>query len=246
MQLPQPLLNATLLGREKRFLAHVRLEDGREVIAHCANPGAMRSCLPIGGPCRVSVRPEGSGRLGFSLQVVTVENTPVLVNTALPNTLVAEALAAGALPELGSGPWQRERPLPEGGRADFCQEGPPRRWLEVKAVSWALGQGWGAFPDAVTTRGARHLHHLAQRAQAGEPATLLFVVTRPDIQRLRPADELDPHFAQALRAAAERGVQLLARAIHFDKDTLTLGPRVSIELSSHLPMSKAPNPRYPG
>lgn len=230
MRLPGPLVRGTLLGREKRFLAHVRLEDGRQVVAHCANPGAMRSCLPLGGLCLLSQRPPAAGGLGWSLQLVWADGVPVLVNTAIPNKIVGEALAAGALPELGPGPWRPEQALPEGGRADFAAPGPPRRWLEVKAVSWALGEGWGAWPDAVSVRATGHLAHLRARVRAGEAATLLFVATREDVVRVRAAAELDPAFAAALQAARAAGVRVLGRGVRVDPAAgeLTLGGPVEI------------------
>jgi sugar fermentation stimulation protein A len=146
-----------------------------------------------------------------------LEGRWVSVDARLPNDLVAEALAAQRLePLLGYSSTRREVVFGQS-RFDFLLEAPQRRpcLLEVKSVTLVL-DGLGCFPDAVTRRGRRHLSELAAARREGHRAVALFVVQRNDAVGMRPHDESDPDFGQALRSAASEGVEIYAYACQVD------------------------------
>jgi len=211
MHFSQPLVPGTLLRRYKRFLADVRLEDGREVVAHCANPGAMLGIAAPGLPVWLLPADGPKRALAWSWALVEAEGGLIGVNTGAPNTLVAEALAAGRIPELGGYPSRRrEVRYGEASRIDLLLEAPgrPACYVEVKNVHLKR-QGWAEFPDCVTIRGAKHMGELARMVQAGFRAVVLYVIQRTDCARFRVAGDLDPGYHRALEAARQAGVEVL-------------------------------------
>lgn len=232
MRLPEPLVRGTLLKRYKRFLADVRLEDGGEVTAHCANPGRMIGCAEPGSQVVLSVSDRPGRKLTHSLELVRSGRTWVGVNTARANGLVREALESGELAELPEHDRLQPEPrIADGSRADFLLTGRHgRTWLEVKTTTLARGSV-AQFPDAVTARGLRHLRELAGRARSGDGAALLLVVNRGDCRRFRPAWDVDPAWCSGLLEAVEAGVRPVARSVRIRIPTLRLGRAMPIDLT---------------
>ena len=229
MKLP-PLHGGVLLRRYKRFLADVRLDDGREVTAHCPNPGAMSSCAAPGWRVALSHHPDPKRKLKWSWELSYNEDgVPILVNTARPNQVVGEALAAGQLPELaGYASLRPEVRYGEGSRVDFLLSDPARPdcYVEVKSVTLKLAPGLAAFPDAVTTRGEKHLRELMKVVAEGQRGVLLFLVGRGDVTRVRAAEEIDPRYAATLLEAQAAGVEVLAYRAAISEDSLGVSERI--------------------
>jgi len=214
MRFQTPLVAGRLLRRYKRFLADFVLEaDGREVTAHCPNPGAMTGLADPGMRCWLE--PAGPGRkLPFGWRLVDLpDGHRAGIDTSVPNRVVAEALAGGCIPPLAG--WPRVRAEVRMGarsRVDFLlgrDDGPPL-WLEVKNVHLRRDGAWAEFPDCVTARGARHLHDLAERAAAGDAAAMVYVVQRSDCTAFRLARDIDVAYARAFDDARRAGVRMMA------------------------------------
>lgn len=210
MEFPTRLLRGTLIRRYKRFLADIRLQNGRVVTAHCANTGSMLGCMAPGSAVYVSRRRGITRRLPYTWELVQVDGTWVGINTFYPNRLVAEAIESGLIRELrGYRSIRREVWVSRFSRLDLCLERPNRRcYVEVKNVTLAY-EGMAAFPDAITERGTRHLKELIRLRRKGEGAALVFVVQRGDCSAVRPADEIDKEYGIWLRKAAKAGVLIL-------------------------------------
>jgi sugar fermentation stimulation protein A len=212
MLLPQPLARGVLVSRYKRFFADVRLEDGREITAHCPNPGAMLGLNMPGLNAWVSAADGAKRKLAWTLELVEADGALVGINTLHPNRLVAEALAAGAIPELADyGVHRREVKMGEASRVDFVLEGAGRSrcWVEVKNCHLRRTGSLAEFPDCVAARSARHLRELAARVAEGDRAVQLFVIQRTDCDRFAACADLDPVYAAELLRAAEAGVEVL-------------------------------------
>jgi sugar fermentation stimulation protein A len=213
VRFPAPLLRGTLQRRYKRFLADIRLDDGRGITAHCANPGSMMGVAVEGARAFVSEHKDAKRKLPFSWQISEVDGVLIPVNASNPNRIVAEALADQVIPELsGYKDIRSEVKYGEKSRVDFLLAGGRRRkpcYVEVKNVHLMRQTGLAEFPDSVTARGVKHLKELAAAKSAGARAVMLFVVQRNDCNRLRPAADLDPAYAAALKEAAKAGVELL-------------------------------------
>jgi len=216
VEFTDPLVPGTLIRREKRFLAYVRLDDGEEVIAHTNNSGRMAGCQDPGSRVWLSPADKPGRKLKWTWEIVHVqpEGVAVGINTMVPNRLVEEGVRDGMIQQLAGYPTIRRevRYGNENSRIDLLLEGAddlPRAWVEVKNVTM-LERGRALFPDAVTTRGRKHLRELAAQVQAGERGVLVFVVQRSDAHEVAPADAIDPAYGQELRRAASAGVELLA------------------------------------
>jgi len=226
MRFVRPLIRGTLVRRYKRFLADVMLEDGREVTAHCANPGAMLGLNAPGMTVWLEPSDDPRRKLGHAWRLVELDGGHFAgIDTAVPNRLVAEALAEGRVPGLAG--YATVRPEVRYGtrsRVDFLLTAPgrPDAYVEVKNVHLRRADDWAEFPDSVTARGARHLAELAAMAAAGHRAVMLYVVQRTDCARFRLAGDLDPAYARAYAAARAGGVEALAHATRIDRDGVWL------------------------
>ena len=245
MRFPAPLVPGTLLLREKRFLAHVRLDDGREIVAHTNNTGAMRGCSTPGSRVWLSPAANPKRKLKWTWELIAIADSPASpdatvlagINTVLPNVLVADAVRAGAIPALAAFPLVRtevrygeERSRidvlaerGEGGIGDRC-------WIEVKNTTLVDAAGRGAFPDSPTERGRKHLRELGTMAEVGERTVLLFVVQRADIKSVQPADAVDPEYGEELRRAVGLGVEVMAWQAEVTVDGVTLARELPVVL----------------
>ena len=224
MRFPRPLVRGSLVRRYKRFLADIRLEDGRVVTAHCANPGAMLGTVDPGLPVWLLASDNPKRKLPWSWELVRAEGALIGVNTSNPNTLVPEALAAGKIPELrGYDSVRREVPYGKASRIDLLLEAPghPICYVEIKNVHLKRAD-WAEFPDCVTARGAKHMAELADMMRAGHRAVVVYVIQRADCRRFRVARDLDPGYHRALEAAREAGVEVLCYACEVAEDRIAI------------------------
>ena len=217
MRFSAPLVPATLIRRYKRFLADVRLASGEELTAHVANPGAMTGLDRPFSRVWLSGSDNPLRKLPLTWELVETDLGSgiefVGVNTQQPNTLVAEALKEGLIPELRH--YTSVRPEVKYGarsRVDFLLESPSRRpcCLEVKNVHLMRKPRVAEFPDCVTDRGAKHMEELAAAIGSGARAVVLFVIQIASADRFAVARDIDPAFAAAFHVARGQGVQMLA------------------------------------
>jgi len=228
----QPLIEGTLVRRYKRFLADVKLRNGSEVTAHCANPGSMMGCSEPGSKVLLSVHDDPRRKFKHQLEIIYAGRTPVGVHTGRPNAVVAEAIQRGKIEELaGYATLRREVPVGRDSRLDMVLEGNGLRscYVEVKNVTLAQ-DGVAYFPDAVTERGARHMSELTDLVREGNRAMVVFVAQRSDVKVFRPADHIDPDFSQALRDAAARGVEVLCFRAKVTRRGIGLDNKLEVNL----------------
>ena len=207
-----PLVEGTFIRRYKRFLADVRLNDGREVTVHCPNSGSMKGCLEEGAPVRLSAASPGTRRkTAYTWEMIYINRGWVGINTAVPNRLIAQAAEQRILPFFSDATMvRREVAAGNHSRMDLLverSEGP--LWVEVKNVT-LVEEGRALFPDAVTTRGTRHLEVLMDKVRNGGHAAMVYVVQRSDADRFAPAEEIDPVYAEHYRLAKRAGVAICA------------------------------------
>ncbi|HET6160607.1 MAG TPA: DNA/RNA nuclease SfsA [Dongiaceae bacterium] len=231
MRYAQPLIPATLLRRYKRFLADMAMADGQQITVHCANPGSMLSLAVAGRRCWLSHHPGTGRKLEYSWELEEAATGCIGINTARANTVVAEALAAGAIPELAGWPIvRREVPDGDASRLDFHLSGGngPDCWLEVKSVTMSRKPGLAEWPDARSSRGARHLEALSRLANGGAKAALLLLVQRPDCTAFRVAGDIDPVYAAAFAAVDRAKVRILAFDCSVSPDGIALRKPLTI------------------
>jgi sugar fermentation stimulation protein A len=236
MRFPGELVPATLIRRYKRFLADVELANGSITTVHVANPGAMIGLQAPGSRVWLSRSPNKARKLPLSWELVEADFGTGLelagLNTGHPNAIVAEALAADAIPELvGYTTIRREVKYGKASRVDFLLEasGKPSCYLEIKNVHLMRRARLAEFPDSVTARGARHLDELAAMAGQGFRAVMLYVIQIGSADRFALARDIDPAYGAAFDRAHAAGVEALAYKCALCVEEIRLSGPVPIE-----------------
>lgn len=214
------------LSRPNRFIAHVQIH-GKEEICHVKNTGRCRELLPTGARvyCQRSVNP--ARKTQYDLIAVKKGERLINMDSQAPNIAAGQWLAAGGLGKITD---LRPETTHADSRFDFSFTKDGRRcFLEVKGVTLET-DGVCAFPDAPTARGVKHLQGLARAAREGFGTYVLFVIQMADVKYLHPNDDTDPAFGEALRLAAEAGVQILAMDCQVTENTMTLRKPVPVKL----------------
>ncbi len=236
MRFHPPLEEGRLIRRYKRFLADIETATGELLTIHCPNTGSMFNCMVEGGQVWVSRSNDPKRKLPGTWEIAeTPQGRLACVNTARANPLVEEALHAGVITELnGFTGLKREVPYgQEKSRIDFRLDYPDgAAYVEVKSVTLGFdGTPIAAFPDAVTQRGAKHLRELAHLARSGVRAVQLYCVNLSGIDGVRPAEEIDPGYAAALREAKAAGVQVLAYGVNISAQEVWIDRPLTVLLN---------------
>lgn len=227
MRFSPELEQGRLLVRYKRFLADIETPSGELLTIHCPNTGSMFNCMMPGGQVWFSRSSDPKRKLPGTWEISeTPQGRLACINTGRANHLVEEALRAGVISELnGFTGLKREVAYgQEKSRVDFrldYADGPA--FVEVKSVTLGFdGSPVAAFPDSVTQRGARHLRELASLARDGVRAVLLYCVNLTGVEAVRPAEEIDPGYAAALREAVAAGVEVLAYGVQLSSQEIVI------------------------
>ncbi|MVO15336.1 DNA/RNA nuclease SfsA [Parasedimentitalea huanghaiensis] len=231
MNFATPLIPATLIRRYKRFLADCQLPDGREITAHCANPGSMMGLAEPGIRVWLEPNDDPKKKLDYGWRLVDHENGHFTgVDTSVPNRALRASLEAGEIIELAD--YETLRPevkYGENSRIDFLltQSGLPDCYVEVKSVTLMRQPGLAEFPDSVTKRGTKHLGELTKMVQQGHRAVMLYLVQRTDCQRFQLAADIDPAYAAAFDQAQAAGVERLIYSTNISPEEITLGAAIA-------------------
>jgi sugar fermentation stimulation protein A len=230
MRFQTELVPATLIRRYKRFLADCRLADGREVTAHCANPGSLMGLAEPG--MRIWLEPNDDPRkkLKFGWRLVELSDGGFVgVDTSVPNRALRAAFEKQQISPLAAYTEVKpEQKYGENSRIDFLLRGTglADAYVEVKSVTLSRRPRLAEFPDSVTARGAKHLSELAKIAQAGHRAVMLYLVQRTDCDQFSLAGDIDAAYAEAYRRASYAGVETLCFGTHINPLGVDLGPKL--------------------
>lgn len=246
MEYERPLLTGKLIQRYKRFLADVALvtpveRAGEVVTAHCANTGSMTNCKDDGANVWLFDSQNPKRKLPLSWEWVEVEGKyKACINTARANQLVKEALLNHVIKEVhvASAEYLKSEPKVDEGRLDFLVRSDTDAaltYVEVKSVT-LLGNesstenesGVGYFPDAVTSRGLKHLEVLQRLKAEGQRSILFFCVAHEGIKHVKVAEHIDPAYAAKLREVIALGVEVLAYQVEFQEQGMTLKTRLDV------------------
>jgi sugar fermentation stimulation protein A len=211
------LQKATLIKRYKRFLADVQLPNGDEITIYCPNTGAMTNCAETGDQIWYSTSTNSKRKYQHTWELTfSKAGHWICVNTARANQLVALALKENRIADL-CGYQQVKAEVKygsENSRIDFLltDEHKADCYVEVKSCTLLqeeFGVGQGFFPDAVTTRGQKHLRELIEMKALGARSVLLFAVLHTGIKSVEPASHIDKKYAELFEKAKSAGVEVL-------------------------------------
>lgn len=220
MKFNPPLLKTTLIKRHKRFLAEVTHPELGDFTAHCPNTGSMKNCWSEGDTAWLldSENPKRKYRYTWVINE-TQDGHMICINTHLANQLVMEGIENGVIKELqGYDHVQQEVKYgDENSRIDLLltTENKPACYVEIKTVTLLesgedFKPGAGFFPDAVTTRGQKHLRELIEMKQQDHRAILFFLVQHSGIETVDAAGHIDKKYADLYKQARQAGVEVIA------------------------------------
>ena len=221
------ILPARFLSRPNRFVARVEAE-GEELVCHVKNTGRCRELLVPGATVWLEESPNPSRKTKFDLIAVEKGDRLINMDAQAPNKVFGEWAAAGGFREGLT--LLRPETTYRSSRFDFYWESSKGRgFVEVKGVTLEE-DGVVRFPDAPTLRGVKHLDELVKAREAGYEAAVCFVIQMEDVRWFAPNDVTHPEFGQALRRAAQAGVEILAMDCAVTPQSLTMGKSVPIRL----------------
>ncbi|MDF1880891.1 DNA/RNA nuclease SfsA [Sulfurimonas sp. MAG313] len=229
MLLESELIKGTLIKRYKRFLADVKLENGENVTAHCPNTGSMKGYKEEGLRVWLSKNNNPKRKLKYTWEMVEDSSgEKIFVYAAKANTLVKEAIDEGTIEELLD--YDNIRTEVKYGRQNsridlLLEKDNEKCYVEVKSVTMKVGDIL-MFPDAVSTRGQKHLEELMEVKEQGDRAVLFFAVLREGGKGFFPAKEIDSVYAQLLHTARDKGVEVLIYQVAFKGLEISLEKKI--------------------
>ncbi|SCA63040.1 Sugar fermentation stimulation protein homolog [Chlamydiales bacterium SCGC AG-110-M15] len=206
------LIPGIFIKRYKRFLADIQLENGEVITAHCANSGSMKTCIKEGWKVYLSHHDNPKRKLAYTLELIDNGKCLICLNTHKANGIVKTAIENNLISELrGYTNIRPEVPYGSKSRIDLLLESDdsPPCFVEVKTVTLLGDNENYQFPDAVTTRGQKHLKDLMAEKEKGNRAVLFFLIQRSDGKAFEAAKDIDPEYAELLEKAKNKGVEVL-------------------------------------
>jgi len=225
------LVKGTLLKRYQRFKADVLLDDGKTVTALCPNTGSMLTCSEPGRTVYISCHDKPSRKLKYTWEMIEMPGSLVGINTGVPNRLVKLSIETGRIKELtGFDSIRPEVGYGIGSRIDILLEGKGQRcFVEIKNCT-LVKDAIAYFPDAVTSRGLKHLRELQKEVSVGNRAVMFYLVQRMDAKEFRPAVHIDPDYGNELKKAAETGVDILVYDVAIDHEGVSINKRLPFKM----------------
>ena len=230
MKLSSPLLEGKLLRRYKRFFTDIELADGTVVVAHTPNTGSMKQCAIAGYNVLISQSDNPKRKLKYTLELIKVGPYWVDTHTQRTNRVVEEALRNNKIESLEDFQVQPEYKFGTS-RIDFYLEKEHSKVLvEVKNVTLCCNETTACFPDAVTTRGQKHLRELLAAKEQGYRAVIFFLIQRNEATEFSPADDIDPEYGRLLREVVAGGVEAMAYKTVVTPEENRVGERIPVVL----------------
>jgi sugar fermentation stimulation protein A len=228
-----PLIPGILIKRYKRFLADVQLvETGKTVTAHCPNSGSMKGCAEPGSQVFLSENDNPKRKLKYTWELVRTSGTMIGINTQVPNKLVKQSIENNLIEELsGYDRIKAEIKTSEHTRLDLLLEKKDGEKCYVEIKNCTLVENHIAmFPDAVTTRGQKHLTELEGLVSQGHRGVIFYLIQRMDATSFQPADMIDKTYAEKLKRAARNGVEIITRDTIIDTEMIKIGKPIPVNV----------------
>ena len=211
MEFTKSLIKGKLIKRYKRFFADVKLNK-TIVTAHCPNTGSMKGLLDEGNDVYLFKHDDPKRKLKYGLEIIKAKKNLVGVNTHLANKIVKHGLINNLIKEHKNNDLIRpEVFFNKETRFDFLVEkNKQKSFIEVKNVTLFREQKTAEFPDAITTRGSKHLLALIDAIKKGYKGCLIFLVQIQNMENFKIARDIDNEYYKNYLLAKKAGVNFLA------------------------------------
>ena len=229
MKFKGKLIKGKLIKRYKRFFADVKLRAG-VITAHCPNTGSMQGLLDKGNDVFVLKNNDPKRKLKYGLEIINARGNLVGVNTHLANRIVHDALKNNLIKELKN----NDQIKPEvffnkETRFDFLiEKNNQKSFLEVKNVTLFRDKETAEFPDAVTSRGSKHLLTLIDAIKKGYKSYLLFLVQIQNMKKFKIAKDIDAEYYNNYLIAKKKGVNFLAYRCAINSNKIFIEKKLKI------------------
>ena len=227
MILYHDLTQCSFLCRVNRFIAKC-LVDGEETVVHVKNTGRLKELLVPGAACWLEKSGNPARKTAYDLVAVEKDGRVVNIDSQCPNLIARAWVEEGGWGDIDQ---VQSEVIWGDSRFDLAyRTGETQGFIEVKGVTLFDESGVAIFPDAPTSRGAKHLRGLIQAKHAGMETGVIFVIMKEDATALRPNDATDPDFAAALREAHAAGVRIVAACCRVTADSAQIVRTVPVML----------------
>jgi sugar fermentation stimulation protein A len=229
MEFTKSLLKGKLIKRYKRFFTDIKL-DKKIVTAHCANTGSMKGLLDEGNDVYLLPNNDPKRKLRYGLEIIRTRNNLVGVNTHRANRIVQHALENNLIKELKNNDTIKpEVFFNKETRFDFLLEKKKQKsFVEVKNVTLFRNKNTAEFPDAITTRGSKHLLTLIDAIKEGYKAYLLFLVQIQNMEYFKIAKDIDNEYYNNYKVAKKAGVNFLAYRCDISSKKIFINKKIKI------------------
>ena len=230
MKFKEPLLQGVLIKRYKRFFTDIKYQN-KIITAHCPNTGSMIGLLESGNKVWFSKSNDPKRKLKYTLQIIEVNNNKIGINTLLTNKIVFEALDSKKIKSLIKfNNIKKEVKFSDKTRFDFLLTNSKEKcFLEVKNVTLFRNRNIAEFPDAVTTRGKKHLIDLIKAKKNGYESYILYLIQRESCDSFKIAKDIDKDYEIAFKKAKKNGIKILCYNCKLTDEEIILNKQIYYE-----------------
>ena len=232
MKYQNKILKGSLIKRYKRFFADIKL-DKKIITAYCPNTGSLLGLLNEGLEVLVAVVDNPKAKLQYRLEAIKSGKVFVGINTSLPNLIVYEAISnKKILNKLNYENLRKEFKYGKKSRIDILAEVPSKNktYIEIKSVTLSRQKNLAEFPDAITSRGSKHLVELSNKCIEGHQSYLVYLIQRKDIKNFSIAKDIDPYYANALAKAVKNKLKILCYDCKFSTKGIKLNRKIHFKI----------------
>ena len=225
MKFTSSLIKGKLIKRYKRFFTDIEANN-KTLTAHCPNTGSMMGLLDKGNDVWVTKNNDPKRKLKFTLEMIKVKKRVFGVNTHRANRIVEHALNNKLIDEFKSiKNIKAEFKYSDDTRFDFLCD---KKILEVKNVTLIRDDNVAEFPDAVTSRGSKHLKKLINSIKKGYKPYVLFLTQIQDINKFRIAKDIDANYYKDYIEAKKAGVNFMAYRCYLSSKEIKIEKKINI------------------
>ena len=230
MKFKKKLLKGTLIKRYKRFFIDIKYQN-KTITAHCPNTGSMMGLLNKGNDVWFSESDNPKRKLKYTLEIIDINKKLVGINTQLANKIVFEALNQKKIKNLIKfNNIKTEAKFSDKTRFDFLISNENEKcFLEVKNVTLVRKNNIAEFPDAITSRGTKHLNELIRAKKKGYESYILYLIQRESCKSFKIAKDLDQKYKNAFNDALKNGVKILCYDCKISNEEIILNNRINYE-----------------
>tara|TARA_Y100000591_G_C21737183_1_gene647256 strand:- start:429 stop:1124 length:696 start_codon:yes stop_codon:yes gene_type:complete len=231
MNFEKILISGELVKRYKRFFVDVKIKS-KVITAHCPNTGSMMGLLNKGNKVWISESNNPKRKLKYTLQIIEDKKAKIGINTHLTNKIALESLKNNLINEFKNlEDIQQEVKFGDETRFDFLvKKNNKQIFIEVKNVTLSRNKGVAEFPDAVTSRGLKHIRELLKAKEKGYEIYLLFVIQRDDCNKFAIASDIDSEYNKMIEEAVKKELNILCYDCKFSSKGIKLNKKINFKI----------------